>query len=335
LSESNAGVGERAGSPTVLYIAGSGRSGSTLLERIVGAVPGFVNVGEAIDIFRRVFAEDELCGCGLQFSECPFWTAVGKRAFGGWTPEVVAEIGSLQVRVARQRHLHSLLFPGRRRFRADLRNYGAAYRSLYDAILLEASAQYVVDASKWPVQALALGQSGLDVRVLHLVRDPHGVAFSLDKREVHRPHSTGTDDLMMSEPVAKSTARWLVCQSEVDLLRTKGIPVTRVRYEDLVSDPRQTVERLLEGVGITPGPGGLDHIEGHAVHLGPSHGVSGNPSRFRHGEISLRADETWRREMSRPKRAVVSAIAAPQQLSVRLRTALGHRTAKSTNKGTH
>ena len=35
--------------PIVVYIAGSGRSGSTLLERALGQIPGFDNVGELID----------------------------------------------------------------------------------------------------------------------------------------------------------------------------------------------------------------------------------------------------------------------------------------------
>jgi hypothetical protein len=30
----------------VIYIAGSGRCGSTLLERVLGEIPGYVNVGE-------------------------------------------------------------------------------------------------------------------------------------------------------------------------------------------------------------------------------------------------------------------------------------------------
>jgi len=48
--------------------------------------------------------------------------------------------------------------------------------------------------------------------------------------------------------------------------------------------------------------------------LGTSHGLSGNPSRFRDGEITLRADETWRERMSRRDRLIVTAIALPLML---------------------
>src|SRR5499427_9656408 len=84
-----------SGAPTVVYIAGSGRSGSTMLERVLGEIPGFVNVGELIDLFRHVARHGERCGCGELFADCPFWTSVGKRAFGGWDTESVAEVRTL------------------------------------------------------------------------------------------------------------------------------------------------------------------------------------------------------------------------------------------------
>src|SRR5260370_24563179 len=78
--------GEAPRAVTVIYIAGSGRSGSTLLERTLGEISGFVNVGELIDLFRRTVFQGERCGCGQNFCDCSFWAGVGKRAFIGWGP---------------------------------------------------------------------------------------------------------------------------------------------------------------------------------------------------------------------------------------------------------
>jgi len=66
----------------VIYIAGSGRSGSTLVERTLGAIPGWVNIGELIELFRKPSVAAELCGCGQPFSSCVFWYEVGRSAFG-------------------------------------------------------------------------------------------------------------------------------------------------------------------------------------------------------------------------------------------------------------
>ena len=68
----------------VLYLAGAGRSGSTLLGRLFAEPPQAVHVGELVYLWRRGFAENHLCGCGVPFLECPFWSEVFARGFGGF-----------------------------------------------------------------------------------------------------------------------------------------------------------------------------------------------------------------------------------------------------------
>jgi hypothetical protein len=261
-------------------------------------MPGFVNVGELIDLFRREASRAERCGCGRPFAECPFWAGVGERAFGGWADARLADVHPLQRRVAQQRYLPRLVVMplAGRRFRADVASYGASYASVYRAIATEAGAACVVDASKWPVQALALYRGGIDVRVIHLVRDVRGVAHSLTKR-AKRPAATA--------------ARWVSYQGQAGLLRRCGLPFTLVRYEDFVSQPRRTVETALAELGLSYRPADLEHVGAGHVTLGPSHGIHGNPSRFGSGEITLRTDEAWRERMSRHNRILVTAIGLP------------------------
>lgn len=309
-----------ASMPAVLYIAGSGRSGSTLLERVLGAIPGFVNVGELIDLFRRTVPRGERCGCGLAFADCPFWTGVGKHAFSGWDRDQLASVHRLQTRVARQRHMPRLVATplAGRRFRAELASYAASYASLYRGIAAESGAGCVVDASKWPVQALALARAGMDIRVIHLVRDVRGVAHSLSK-QVARPHAVGPADSMSHNVPAEAAGRWLAVQGQAEVLRRCGVRVTRVRYEDFVSRPRDTIASALAALGLPPDPSQLAHIRGTSVLLGQSHGLSGNPSRFRDGTITLRADEAWRDRMPRRDSAVITAISLPLLLRYRWR----------------
>ncbi|HEV2451533.1 MAG TPA: hypothetical protein VGS62_06375, partial [Streptosporangiaceae bacterium] len=220
-----------------------------------------------------------------------------------------------QKAVARQRHLPKLVAPrlAGRGFRADLAAYGKNYASLYRAIAAESGASRIVDASKWPFQALALRRAGIDVRVIHLVRDVRGVAYSLGK-QITRPHALEQVDQMSHQVPAEAAARWLAIQGQAELLRRCGVPVTRVRYEDFVPQPGPVVQAALAALGLPSGdsgPSGLAHVEGTSVVLGPSHGLSGNPSRFRDGKITLRADEAWRDRMSRRDRLVITAIGLP------------------------
>ena len=95
----------------VLFIGGLGRSGTTLLERLVSELPGVCGLGEVVHLWERALRDDERCGCGRAFSQCPFWVAVGERAFGGWDQVDAAEVIRLKHRVDRNRYLPLLALP--------------------------------------------------------------------------------------------------------------------------------------------------------------------------------------------------------------------------------
>lgn len=307
-----AGAPKPGAGPVVLYIAGSGRSGSTLIERTLGAAPGFANVGELIELFRRTVTLDENCGCGERFSRCPFWTEVGRQAFGGWDSAIVVKTGELHSRVARQRKLPSLLLRDRmpKQFRQDLHDYRSAFSRIYAAVARVSGARVIVDASKWPAQALCLSTDpATDLRILHLVRDARGVAHSWQKPDVARPQTNGVDKLVMAtHESADTAARWVAFQSEATLVGKLAGHATRIRYEDFVTAPRQTLETSLREIGLEPEPDWFAHVNGDRVHLPASHGLSGNPSRFQVGEIRVSRDEAWRTEMPARDRMFVTAI---------------------------
>ncbi|MDF2966616.1 MAG: glycosyl transferase family 2 [Nocardioidaceae bacterium] len=322
------GVPGAQGVPVVLYLAGSGRSGSTLLERMLGMQPSCVNVGEVIELFRKVSVGGERCGCGEPFAQCPFWSRVGETAFGGWSPERMREIATLQRRVGRQRHVPRLLAArfgrsGRlldRRadqsaFGADLARLGEAYARLYAAVAEVAGAGVVVDASKWPGHGLALARSGaVDLRVIHLVRDPRGVAFSWSKTDVARPQAAGMSGAtarMAAHGAGATALRWTAFQLECDALRAVVPYSTRVRYEDLVARPLVTVGEALRTLGLHSAAHDVRHIHHGTVDLSPSHGLSGNPSRFTSGAVRLRLDEAWRQAMPTRTRRLVTTLALP------------------------
>lgn len=318
LGRSSGAEGERsmeARTPTVLFLAGSGRSGSTLVERMLGQIPGFVNVGEVIDLFRRVYLGDELCGCGTRFSQCAFWREVGDRAFDGWNTELVAEVAGLQARVARQRYIPHHLSPRKRaRFRSDAEVYRQRYVELYQAISATAGARIVVDASKWPAQAMALSRSSLDLRVIQVVRDVRGVAWSMNKRDLIRPHATIGREVMFRQGIVTAATRWTLCQAEVDAVRLTGTPVAVLSYEDLATNARSAVATVLELLSLHVDDADLSHLRRHEADLGSSHGLSGNPSRFTAGVTPLRIDEEWRDKMPRPSQALLAMIGSPHRL---------------------
>lgn len=299
--------------PVVLYIGGLGRSGSTLLDRLLGQLPGFVSAGEVVHLWERGVGADELCGCGRHFSECPFWTEVGRAAFGpGSWAAIAPSMHERRLLVDRNRFIPKLavpaLFPGyARRMRGYARDLGQLYRGISQV----SGCGVVVDSSKHSSLAYLLRHvPGIDLRVVHMVRDGRGVVHSWGK-QVRKPEVVGDVAYMPVYSPTRSATLWSVHNALVGGLARFGVPSIVVRYEDLVRDPRPEVDRVLTLAGVDPATVRTDFLGPDWVELAPTHTVAGNPMRFKRGRLQLRADEEWRTSMGTRERRLVSALTWP------------------------
>lgn len=305
--------------PHVVYIAGFGRSGSTLLERLLGARPGWTTVGELVDLPRSVTVNHERCGCGEPFDECPVWSAVGEHAFGGWDAPAVRRLAELRMVVGRQRQLPRLLMhhalPSRdQAFGALVREYQEGYGAIYRAVRAVTGCDTIVDASKGPAHGVALaGAESYSLSLLNLVRDPRAVAYSWSRRRLTRTQAIGGPDEMWQVSASRSAAQWSVLQGEIELVRARGrLAVSRLAYEDLVERPVPAIVSCLGRLGVGTSPHtDLPHISGRTARLGASHGLSGNPGRYEHGEIHLRSDDRWRDGLPLREQRAVTAVCLP------------------------
>lgn len=294
--------------PKVLFIGGYARSGSTIVDRAIGAGDGFVSTGEIRFIWRRGFAEDQACGCGEAFAACPFWRAVADVAWGGMRGVDVAEALRLQDRVDRWWRIPqmALRVP---RMRRDLQRYAALLVPLYSAIRTVSGAHVIVDSSKEASHGWVLRSFGpsLDLSVLHLVRDSRAVAYSLCERRKFDPAS---GLVWGGHGLARTIAGWTATNALVDALgRSRSIPYLRLAYEDFCADPSRAMARtatlLAEPAPAPIGPEGIDP--------GIQHQVAGNPVRFVRGPIAIHRDDEWRRSMSVRGRRVVTTATWPMR----------------------
>jgi len=292
----------------VLFIGGYGRSGSTLLDRVLGQVPGFLSVGELRHVFQEGFLENRRCGCGTCFHECSFWNAVTRRAFGPLDRGEVAEIATLKQRVD-----HWWLAPllgwriGSPRARRDVDAYRDVLRRLYAAIAAESGARVLIDSSKDVSHGYALRglERELDLHVLHLVRDPRAVAFSWQRRKFN----PGSDEPMNRYSLLRTSAEWTAINAMTRFHRRSGARYASLRYGDFAADPEAAVDRVLDFLGEPDRPNPVE--ADRTIHLTADHTAAGNPNRFHRGEIEIRPDEEWRRSMSPASRLLVGAITLP------------------------
>src|ERR1700684_4694430 len=96
-------------STAVIYIAGTGRSGSTVLANILGEVEGLFAAGEVRYLWQRGLKEGRLCGCGLPVRECPVWSRVLAMAGELDDPEGVEAITLMLQRTGRMRNLPAVV----------------------------------------------------------------------------------------------------------------------------------------------------------------------------------------------------------------------------------
>jgi hypothetical protein len=288
-----------------------------VLAALLGTYENYVSVGEIRGVWRAV-ETDELCGCGLQFSQCPFWQEVGRRAFGGWDDVDHERLIALDTAFARHRHVLRALRASRsRRWRPSFEELTLALGRLYEAVTAAAGGATIVDSTKDPEYALLLRHvHAIDLRLVHLVRDSRGVAFSWSKRDVARPeyalHPSLSGTSMNTVSSRRAGGEWAAKNAMLHLLGLRT-PTLRVRYEDLFPDARAELARifrfdgraqLAERTRAEPEP-----LE--AFDALPLHTIGGNRVRFVHRRLELSRDEEWKRGMDARERAVVTAATWP------------------------
>jgi hypothetical protein len=171
----------------------------------------------------------------------------------------------------------------------------------------------VIDSSKHPSLAFALAaRRDLDLRVVQMVRDPRAVAYSWSK-PTKRPEAEIQDRASATFPLwppSRSARLWLTHNAALPRLRRLDVPVMTLRHEDVIADPRATIRRVATWAGLAEDVP-LPVSEQGVAELTVAHTVSGNPSRFRTGSVSIVADDAWRTASSRRALAPVTAITLP------------------------
>jgi len=303
----------------VLYIGGSGRSGSTLLERLMGQLDGFTTVGELKQIWERGFTQNQLCGCQRPFQECPFWNEVITQALGDPAGIDVDKLKEQSMSIDRIRFIPSMLLSSwQPAYAAQMDAYTHQLSRLYLAIAGEAGASVVVDASKDPSTAYLLGRTpGIRLYVVHLVRDSRAVAHSWLRRK-RRPEIIDGQVYMRQHPPTRSAGEWLYRSVLFDAAPSVGgfEHQIRIRYEDLIANPSHSLDQIVQFVAEPQRD--YPFLQGNTADFSViNHTVSGNPMRFQQGPMQLKLDNEWETDLKFSHKSAVTAMTWPLMLKYR------------------
>ena len=290
----------------VIYIIGAGRSGSTLLDTVLASHPDVVGVGELVNLHSAGWTSNEVCACGKLGTECDFWTRVRE----GWqrrVPEATVEgyvalqkrvelfsgLGLMQMaRMLRQRISPTV------EFQTYLRQTEALYQSIAEA----SGKSIIVDSSKHPIRGALLAHlRGIDLRLVHLVRDARAVVWSR-KKALEADQKSGVQFAIKPRSAWYSVAFWAfinVLAAITCLFRRRQS--LRMRYEDFVAEPQAQLERLGRVCGLDYSATAQALLTGQPLKV--EHPIAGNRMRMK-GSVTLKPDWEWRDRLSVRDRAV-------------------------------
>lgn len=286
--------------PRVVYIAGYGRSGSTVLGTILAQLDGFVHAGELCFLSEDRLDPSRTCSCGRAYDECDFWgepRVVDATTRTGWR---------------RARRIESLAFLPRLLAGwispRDREEYRLLQRDLFAS--LAPLAEVVADSSKTARGAAGrplalLRTAGLDVRLIHLTRDGRGCLrsilvggsnWSLEGRDDAPP--TGA---------FRASVGWVLSNLIASVL---GLTAFRGRYlrlklEDLVAEPEASIRRL--GAFLDVDTTSLAAAAARGDGLAVGHIAGGNRLRF-DGVVRLERGKMSKTRLSQPARSVFGFV---------------------------
>lgn len=295
----------------VLYIGGAGRSGSTILNNILGQIDGFFATGELGLIWKWGLIENRPCACGKPFRECEVWPKVFETGYGGMEAVDAQRVWRQRNRVNSQHpigHIWSTLTIQSRRDQPELVEYASMLDRLYTAVQHVTGSRVIVDASKRPGYSYFVSTlPSVDLYLLHLVRDPRGIAFSRRRGKV----DTGINREMRNWGPLATGVQWTFWNGMTELFwnRRGDARYMRLRYEDFVARPRESLMSILRFAGEADCPVPL--VNENQVMIHPTHTVAGNPVRYDSGLTTLRLDNEWITEIAAGDRWLVTALTWP------------------------
>jgi hypothetical protein len=288
---------------TLVYVASSPRSGSTILTNLLGNHPEIFNVGELCNVHSFLNGGrigqyfGGACPCGASIRECSVWGQVIENALKKCNVSGVEFITRLQ---------DLNLTPQIGRF-LPIANQAAAIRdlskegdksiqvghhcfALLDEIVRIQGVPVVVDSSKNCSNLaiyLAHRPDDWDIKVIHILRDPRATAVSMIKG----CRRAGVD----APSFYRASLGWVRVNSLIaELLKPLGGANSLIMsFEEFCSFPQDILDNVGLLIGVSLDLNLLSERSRPRHDIGGSRSVSTEATRI---EISL--DQQWKIEMN-------------------------------------
>jgi hypothetical protein len=282
--------------PIILYIMGAGRCGSTILSIILGAHPEVENVGEikAWSRHKGLPRDRE-----LKDENYSFWEKVLDEYVS--VEGAVLDFSKLEHICNEMETNTKLLRHLRGKVNVGLENaYYKHNRNLVSSIQKVSGKKIVLDSSKSVCRAYKLlTYQKLNVKVIQLIRDPRGAAWSFMKKDVEQKPKN----------ILRAVFDYIFLNGACILIRYLfKEKVIKVKYEDLIDDPVDVIEKIIDFAKLENF--NLASLIEENSEFKVEHLIDGNRIR-KHKFIKFSPDEEWKKMLPQFYKLVCVIFARP------------------------
>jgi len=308
----------------LIYITGSGRSGSTLLDMLLNTNPDVAALGEVHRFSMNIDSKEEAhkCTCGMPVAECRFWQDVIKKlkekgvdpcsmqTTWSWNSQVGIDADGINIeeKIApssffqRINVFNIFMAAGFGSVAVKMASFLSSFKRgkkvfedswlLYEAVSDVAGKNIIVDGTKSPGRLMGLAEinpKNIPVKVIYLCRDGRAVVHARMKRQ--------------GVSVSKAAKIWRLEHLKIQrALRVSGLSFIKVKYEDLCANPDLVMKSIFEFSGTNSN-------EMDCNFRGGSHSLGGNPMRKRTNENEIVLNEKWRKELTCKELKIFNRVA--------------------------
>ena len=307
-----------------VYIAGSGHSGSTLLDRLLGSHPSISALGE-IHRFSLGLHRNEkpfMCDCGNSIIECFFWSEVITNLIERLCISKNDFLKSFQT----TNHDYLKFNSGDKYFNVDakykfypnqldkyllglspdillpvleklglLKNhlqYARCSHLLFEAVSDVAETNTIVDSTKNPLRMRSLYLTKKRImKIIYLKRDGRAVCNSRIQRQ--------------GVTMKKAAKIWVAENKKIRLILKyiNNVNVYNLKYESLCNSPDKEMNKIFDFLE-------LPHFDSRLCD--DRHAIGGNPSRFNESK-KIVLDEKWQKKLSKQDLYIFDKFAGNEQ----------------------
>lgn len=259
----------------IIYIAGYGRSGSTLLDVMLSSHPETLGTGEFTRLFRET-SLDAFCTCGSKLIDCVFWS------------DLLNNLHCNNLHDWQKNEIVTRKCERYFAFNRPITEYQLLWNNVFKRLNQTHTKKLIIDSSKstrkniYRIQRLRY--IGKRIFVIHLIRDPKRILASLKKgtNAALAQGNNGNSHLV----VIRGMVGWLTVNWALERqLANNQNDSMHLRYEDLIEQPIKVFKEIEQKTGLDAAPI-IENIKKNM--FPPGHAISGNRMRQSPDPIQLK-----------------------------------------------